>query len=344
MKIVFKNEKLTIDEVRTGKSFKNIYEDHESQVINIVKKWYSDKDYMEFVTSGSTGVSKVIRLSKDKMKYSADVTMQHIDPDQKLTHAVLCISPTFIGGAMLVIRAIQSGIDLIVEKPNAIPSIPGHSGLVSMVPLQVMKSIDSDKDFFDQRHTILIGGAPLPERYLSQLQEKNVDAYITYGMTETASHVALKNILKSDDFQVLGDSRIDSDHRDCLKIKGTLTDHEWLQTNDIVTLTSDTSFRWIGRADFVINTGGYKVNPEAVEEILQEAIKKPILIAPEVDEILGQKVILLIESDKPFDIDHSIFNRLHAYSKPKRIVFAGSFIYTSTGKIDRLKTAKKYLK
>ena len=343
MNLVLQNEKLTIDEIRTGKSFKNIYEDHESQVINIVKKWYSDEDNMEFVTSGSTGVSKVIRLSKNKMRYSAEVTMQHIDPDNQIKQAVLCISPSFIGGAMLVIRALMRGIDLFVQKPNAIPSISEKQALISMVPLQVMRSLESGESFFGESHTILIGGAPLPEQYIHQLKTKNIKAFITYGMTETASHVALREIHSSEVYHTLGDTQVDIDNRECLKIKGTLTDHEWMQTNDIVEITGNNTFKWIGRADFVINSGGYKVNPEAVESALQDEIKKPILIASEVDEILGQKVILLIESDKPFDIDHSIFNRLHTYSKPKKIVFAAPFIYTSTGKIDRIKTAKKYL-
>ena len=343
MNIVFKNEKLTIDEIRTGKSFKNIYEDHESQVINIVKKWYSDEDYMEFVTSGSTGVSKVIRLSKSKMQYSAEVTMQHIDPMKQITRAVLCISPAFIGGAMLVIRSLVRGIDLIVQKPNAIPSIQVRGALISMVPLQIMRTIEANESFFDHENTLLIGGAQLSEKHVLYLKHKKVKPYITYGMTETASHVALRDISSSEAYQVLGDTEISTDERDCLKLRGTLTDHEWMQTNDIVEINDKQSFKWIGRADFVINSGGYKVNPEAVEGVLQEEIKKPILITSEVDEILGQKVILLIESDKPFDFDHSIFNQLHTYSKPKKIEFVASFIYTSTGKIDRIKTAKKYL-
>jgi len=343
MNLVFKSEKLTIDEIRTGKSFKNIYEDHESQVINIVKKWYSDEDYMEFVTSGSTGVSKVIRLSKNKMRYSAEVTMNHIDPKHKLSHAVLCISPYFIGGAMLVIRSLVREIDLIVQKPNAIPTITGHSGLISMVPLQVMRSLEADEDFFQSQPTLLIGGAPMAEKYIHQLKRKNVKAYITYGMTETASHIALRDILTREQYIVLGDSLIDKDSRDCLKIKGTLTEHSWMQTNDIVEIIDERSFKWIGRADFIINTGGYKVNPESIESEIQEKIKYPILIASESDEILGQKVILLVESEQLVEIDDSIFDALHAYSKPKKIVHIKSFVYTSTGKIDRKKTAKKYL-
>ncbi len=343
MNIVFKNEKLTIDEIRTGKSFKNIYEDHESLVINIVKKWHSEEDYMEFLTSGSTGVSKVIKLAKSKMRYSAEVTMGHLDPNKQIKQAVLCINPAFIGGAMLVIRAIIHNMDLIVQKPNAIPDIAGDKALISMVPLQVMKSLEANEAFFDNQHTILIGGAPLQEKFIRQLKQKNTRAFITYGMTETASHVALRDIASSEEFQPLGDTQIEVDERGCLRLLGTLTDGEWLQTNDMVELTEKKTFKWIGRSDFVINTGGYKVNPEVVENALQDQIKKPILITSEMDEILGQKVILLVESEKPIDIDHSIFNLLHTYSKPKKIVFVASFVYTSTGKIDRIKTAEKYL-
>ncbi len=343
MNLVLRNEKLTIDEIRTGKSFKNIFADHESQVINIVKKWYSDEDNMEFVTSGSTGVSKVIRISKSKMRYSAEETMRHIDPQQEINHAILCIPSTFIGGAMLVIRSLVRNIDLIVQKPHAVPTLTSEPGLISMVPLQVMKSLESNEAYFKDQHTLLIGGAQLPNRYVDQLKTKRVNTYLTYGMTETASHIALRNIKSSDAYEVIGDTSIDIDDRDCLKIKGTLTDHQWIQTNDIVQLIDKKSFEWVGRADFVINTGGYKVNPESVENVLQEKIKKPILICSEADEILGHKVILLVESDEPFEIDKSVFDPLHTYSKPKKTVFVKSFVYTPSGKIDRIKTSIKHL-
>ncbi|XOV94754.1 MAG: AMP-binding protein [Bacteroidota bacterium] len=345
MNLVFKNEKLTSTEIRTRESFKKISEDYEFQVINIVKNWYSDDDYMEFMTSGSTGISKVIRLSKDQMRESSMATMAYLDPDKQVTHALLCISSSFIGGAMLIIRALLHEIDLIIQKPNASPTIPLNTKcLVSMVPLQVMNSLNHDISSLDGIHTLLIGGAPLSEKYLNILRSRKINAFVTYGMTETASHIALRSVNETDSYyKVLGDTEISIDDRQCLKIRGSITNNVWIQTNDLVEIKDERSFIWIGRNDLIINSGGYKVNPETVEMILGEVIKNPLLIIPEEDELLGQKVILLIESENPLKIDDSIFKRLHPYTKPKRIEFVKSFVYTPSGKIDRIKTAKKYL-
>ncbi|WP_332912306.1 hypothetical protein [Algoriphagus boritolerans] len=41
---------------------------------------------------------------------------------------------------------------------------------------------------------------------------------------------------------------------------------EQIQTNDLVELTSETSFKWQGRVDFVINSGGVKFHPELLEK------------------------------------------------------------------------------
>ena len=48
---------------------------------------------------------------------------------------------------------------------------------------------------------------------------------------------------------------------------------EWVETNDLAELQPDGSFRWLGRWDTVINTGGVKVQVEQVESALEEALR-----------------------------------------------------------------------
>ena len=82
-------------------------------------------------------------------------------------------------------------------------------------------------------------------------------------MTETASHVAIKTI-GEDYYSTMGDLEINIDERGCLKLRGTITNNKFIQTNDIVEIKKN-KFKWIGRADWVINSGGVKIFPENLE-------------------------------------------------------------------------------
>ncbi len=344
MEIVFEKDKLDIEDILSEHFHEKDFMDHEIGVIELVKKWKSKDDHLIFKTSGSTSAPKVVKLTKQQMRKSAEFTMGFIDPKRELKKCILCISPEYIGGAMLMIRALIYNLDLIVLKPTSIPKIDHTKSLVSMVPLQVMNALDDDESALDNVHTLLIGGANLPRNYQDLLSQRNVNAYATYGMTETASNVALRHVASGNShFKIIGDSAISTDQRGCLKIKGTVTNHEWIQTNDAVKLLDDKTFIWIGRADFVINSGGYKINPESIEEELRSQIDHPILIVPKNDKSLGQKVVMLIESKEPIKIPDNIYFNIHPFAKPKIIQFVNDFIYTENGKIDRLKTIAKYI-
>jgi O-succinylbenzoic acid--CoA ligase len=95
-----------------------------------------------------------------------------------------------------------------------------------------------------------------------------------------------------------------------------------------------------GRIDNVINSGGIKIFPEEMEEILAKFISVPFFIASKPDEILGEKVILVLEAT-PFAIDNSVFSELSKYQIPKEILFLESFVRTETQKINRKKSLEK---
>jgi O-succinylbenzoic acid--CoA ligase len=115
---------------------------------------------------------------------------------------------------------------------------------------------------------------------------------------------------------------------------------EKIITNDIVEILNATQFILKGRIDNVINSGGIKIFPEETEEILAKFISVPFFIASKPDEILGEKVILVLEAT-PFAIDNSVFSELSKYQIPKEILFLKSFVRTETQKINRKKSLEK---
>src|SRR5690606_22543294 len=128
----------------------------------------------------------------------------------------------------------------------------------------------------------------------------------------------------------------------CLQIHAPEISKETVVTNDVVELLSKTSFKFLGRIDNVINTGGVKVHPEVVEEKLSLHINQPFFIASEKDEALGERIILIIEGEKQLQLEDfsEAFEMLSVYEKPKKIFSAAQFIYTETEKIKRAEVLK----
>lgn len=292
-----------------------------------------------FQSSGSTGTPKKITLSKDQLIQSAKTTLSYfsIKPDARF---LLCIHPQFIGGAMQIVRAFVNQGQLDVLTPQRILDLDHTKyDLVSMVPLQLNKLYKDLKSHLNNFNHLLIGGAMLDP----QLEEKiaadpliNANIYTTYGMTETASHIAVKR-LGSPIFKRIGHLKISKNNSSCLKIKGLITKNQWLQTQDIVELIDENTFKWLGRQDYVINSGGLKVHPENIEHHLNKQTNQSLMITFLPDEVLGQKVVLLLEGALIPTFDYS---SLHPYEKPKKTLNIKKFIYTKNGKIDRKATQK----
>jgi len=292
-----------------------------------------------FQSSGSTGTPKKITLSKDQLIQSAKTTLSYfsIKPDARF---LLCIHPQFIGGAMQIVRAYINQGQLDVLTPQRILDLDHTKyDLVSMVPLQLNKLYKDLKSHLNNFNHLLIGGAMLDP----QLEEKIAadpliiaNIYTTYGMTETASHIAVKR-LGSPIFKRIGHLKISKNNSSCLKIKGLITKNQWLQTQDIVELIDENTFKWLGRQDYVINSGGLKVHPENIEHHLNKQTNQSLMITFLPDEVLGQKVVLLLEGALIPTFDYS---SLHPYEKPKKTLNIKKFIYTKNGKIDRKATQK----
>jgi O-succinylbenzoic acid--CoA ligase len=203
---------------------------------------------------------------------------------------------------------------------------------VALVPLQAQQNIEKLSQF----KKIIIGGAPVSGLLSKQLQCLPSEIYETYGMTETITHIAAKRV-GADDFNVLPNVTISNDDRNCLVINVPSISVNTIITNDIVEITSPNTFKWKGRYDHVINSGGVKLFPEQIEAKLSLYLSQPFFIAGEADDILGQKVILVIEGE-PVTIKDEIFKDLEKYEQPKAIYFISKFIRTETDKINIKKT------
>ena len=79
------------------------------------------------------------------------------------------------------------------------------------------------------------------ENLKSQISQLKSHVYETYGMSETLSHIALKQISPNQEeyFTILEGVEISLDERGCLRISAPQLNPEILQTNDLVELKNE---------------------------------------------------------------------------------------------------------
>lgn len=323
--------------------FIDVSESTIKSVNDFVEEWFSDSSTVQVMTSGSTGEPKSLQLEKEKMIISAKKTISFLNLNEGDT-ALLCLSTATIAGKMMIIRAIIGNMHLLVCELSSNPlcSINEKIDFVAMVPLQLHKALEKCSSKLNGIKSIIIGGGPISRKIENQLVSKNISLFHTFGMTETISHIALRQIgdVKNSYFKALNGVSLSS-IEDRLVIDFPELGIDKMQTNDIVNIIDNKTFEWIGRVDFIINSGGIKINPEELEDLISEYIDQPFFVAGIPDEVLGEKVILIIESQKELEVSLDFLkHKLPKHVAPKEIICIPNFIKSTSDKIKRKETLK----
>jgi O-succinylbenzoic acid--CoA ligase len=314
----------------------------EKELYLFLNEWFSDSDFVLAQTSGSTGEPKPIELPKSVMQKSAERTIEYFGL-QKNDRLLLSLPCRYIAGKMMVVRAIVGQMNLIAVDPATDFDFLEREefDFGAMVPNQVFKLLEqpSGAEKLENIRNLLIGGSGISSAMEAQISSLSSRVVITYGMTETASHIAIRElsgIRKSDFYHCLPGISVSLCENDCLQIH--LPEFtEPLQTNDLAELQSDKSFRILGRSDSVIISGGIKYSPEALEKKLDPVINGRFVISSVPDEKLGEKLVLVIEG-KPGEttiLEQKIDALLTPFERPKVICFLEHFPTTISGKIMR---------
>ncbi len=301
--------------------------------------WFSSNTTTVTVTtSGSTGIPKPIALDKNHMINSAIATGKYFSLKSK-TKALLCLPVNFIAGKMMLVRAMTLGwcLDIVEASSAPLTEVNKYYDFAAMVPLQVKNSLKK----LNLIKVVIIGGGVVSSKLQQKLQKLTTTAFATYGMTETITHIAVKKLTHATtlntSYEVLPNVKIAIDERNCLVIEATDISDKIIFTNDVVQLTSVTTFDWLGRFDHIINSGGIKLQPEIIEKKLKPYVKQRFFIAGIPDERLGEKVVLIIEKTTGEFSEDSI-QCLNKYEQPKEVYYLPRFIETTSKKIHRKKT------
>lgn len=312
------------------------------KVQNFISEWQDGTASVTVQSSGSTGTPKIFEIEKEKMRHSAEMTCDFLNLKPSDT-ALLCLPVEYISGKMMVVRSIVRHMRLLVAEPALTPlkNLDTSVDFCAMTPLQVEHSLD-------QLHlikTLIIGGAAVAEQLKTKIfaafsgTQSDIRIFETYGMTETLSHIALKQIYPTTEayFTVLKDVEISVDERGCLKIFAPKLNPEVLQTNDLVETVHEKQFRFLGRIDNVINSGGAKIFPEELEALARKEIPNEIVFLGLEDAVLGQRLVAVIEGESHEDLKQKISGIAYAKSfhRPKEIIFISQIPRTPNGKVSR---------
>lgn len=312
-----------------------------TEVHNFLKDWFKPTRCIQVQTSGTTGKPKGILLSKKAMLISAKKTCTFFKLTKE-SKVLLALSPNHIAGKMMLVRALHAGfsLDVASDLGHPLKGLRHDYDFAALVPLQVIRSLDLLNPPHCV-HTILVGGAPMQADYIKKLQTSSSMFFQSFGMTETASHVAIRALNgknKSETYTALENIHFDINNDSQLIIEAPELLPNAIVTNDVVKLISKTSFIWLGRKDNVINSGGIKFFPELIEQKLNPYIATAFYITSKKDDLLGEKIIFITSTHNTLDDNtlNSIFSKhLSPFERPKLINRVPVIEFTKNGKVIR---------
>lgn len=181
-------------------------------------------------------------------------------------------------------------------------------------------------------------GKPIPGREVSLLDLEKDEPVDSGDVGEIAVRLSNEVPFAESYFKMLEKSEA--------KFRG-----EWLRSDDLARRDEDGYFWYVGRADDVIISAGYRIGPSEVEDSLMnhDAVAEVGVVGLP-DEERGQVVTAFIvptASAAPSDelaeeIRTDVKQRLSKHEYPRRIEFVDELPKTASGKIQRYKLEEEY--
>ena len=174
--------------------------------------------------------------------------------------------------------------------------------------------------------------------------KEEVRIYESFGMSETLSHIALKMLYpkKQEYFTLLEGITISTSHEGALTIEAPELTSSTLYTTDRVEIISEGKFRFLGRLDHVINSGGVKIHPEELESFIKEHTERELAVSALPDPLLGQRLVVVVQGKEEPAVRAQILELPFSqrYLRPKEVFFTECLPLTPNGKINRMELAR----
>jgi O-succinylbenzoic acid--CoA ligase len=295
-------------------------------------------DALVILSSGTGGDAKAAVLTFDALEASAFMTATSlgVDPD---TVWLACLPLHHIGGFGVVSRALVTGAGLEVHPgfdAEAVTDAARRGAThTSLVPTTLQR-IDPSRF-----RVILLGGSAIPV-------DRPSNTVATYGMTETCGGIVHDGLLLNGaGLRIESDDHISVSGPTLLRAYRDGTDPKdaggWLRTGDLGHVDPETGRLTVwGRADDVIVTGGEKVWPDRVEDLLRRDPRvEAVAVVGRPDPEWGERVVAVVVPSDPAtpprldDLRWLVREALPAPHAPKELELVATLPRTSLGKVRR---------
>ncbi len=318
-------------------------------------------------TSGSTGVPKGVELSAAALLHSARASLARLGarPGERW---LCCLPAAYIPAIGVLVRSLVAGTDpVLADRADAETVAASGCAHVSLVPTQLRRLLGADIDMSTPLagfRSVLLGGAAAPAGLLDAARSSRVPVVTTYGMTETCGGCVYDGIpldgvrveIRDDEPGRAGDGGgriwiggpvLFSGYRDGQQG----SEGGWFKTGDLGGIDAGGRLVVRGRADDVINTGGFKVVPGEVEEALRSCPGvSDVAVVGQPDPEWGERVIAVVVPADPADPPGLDLLRLHVqrrlprYAAPSRVVMVDDVPLLPSGKHDIARLRRELLR
>lgn len=300
-------------------------------------------------TSGTTGFAKLIDVNAQQAIFSALGAFARLGISSR-DRWLLAMPLHHVGGVSILLRSVIFGCAVELHECfdaracNAAID-RGDATVFSAVP-QMLDSMLDDRDerpFPQSLQAIMLGGSATGDDLVARLRRIRAPVSLTWGMSETASHVATNapgdystTLAPVPFVRVLDSPR-------ALRVRGPIAPHGELETNDSGhvergRVTID------GRADRVIISGGENIDLERVARIFSTCEKlENVSIVGLSHERWGARPHLAYTAKQPVsDTELRTFGRerLERFEVPDSFTFLDTIPRNATGKTDHASLAQ----
>jgi O-succinylbenzoic acid--CoA ligase len=314
-------------------------------------------------TSGSTGTPKAALLPVSALRASIDATSARLGGPARW---LLALPAQHIAGLQVLLRAVVAGTEPVVLDLSggfavaaftaATDELGSGRRCTSLVPTQLARLLDEPAGIAALRSydAVLVGGAATSADLLASARAAGVAVVTTYGMSETCGGCVYDG-RPLDGVTV----RIDDDGRVLLRgpvvARGYLgrpdltatafrasPDGRQFRTDDLGAVSEDGLLQLLGRADDVLITGGVKVAPAEVEQVLaaHPAVRECVVVGLP-DAEWGQRVTAVVVAADPArppvldDLRTAVLRTLPRAAAPRGLVVVDALPLRGPGKPDR---------
>jgi O-succinylbenzoic acid--CoA ligase len=321
-------------------------------------------------TSGSTGEPRAIVLGHAALAASTAESVAALGcaPGERW---VLALPLRHVAGLQVLARARALGTapHVVTDPgdPHAIAAAADHAEHIALVPTQLVRCLDAGAEVITalaRFRSVLVGGGPLAPGRIAQAREAGVALTLSYGMTETCGGCVYDGrTLAGVEVAIEAPPGAPSDTPGRIRLRGPMlatgqldpspqdaarfTADGWFVTDDVGRLTEDGTLEVHGRADAVINTGGVKVDPTAVEALLRAhpAVADAVVLGVP-DAEWGERVVAIISPAAPSSpptldaLRDAVTAALPASHAPRELRLVASIARDAMGKVSAAERAR----